>query len=118
VGFGTAVRSTRKDLGLTLEETAERAGVTPNYLGRIENEKVDPSLSVAIAVAKAVRVPLGELAERGPQRRGEDGRKKGRTFSSEAQELAALYDRMPLEIQERLLPLVQVFHHRLTRRRR
>lgn len=68
MGFGTAVRAKRKERGLTLEQLSERSKITPNYLGRIENEQVDPSLSVVLSIARALRASVSELAERGTDR--------------------------------------------------
>ena len=39
MGFGTCVRAKRKACGLTLEQLSERSRITPNYLGRIENDE-------------------------------------------------------------------------------
>jgi transcriptional regulator with XRE-family HTH domain len=51
----------RRALGLTLERLAERAGMTPNYIGTIENGKRDPSLSTLLRLADALEIPLSDL---------------------------------------------------------
>ncbi len=61
MSFGAELRRRRKALRLTLEQVAERAGLSPNYVGSIENGRRDPSLSTVLALAKALRVPVGEL---------------------------------------------------------
>jgi transcriptional regulator with XRE-family HTH domain len=61
VSFGTTIRRKREALGLTLEEVAERSKLSPNYIGTVENGRRDPSLSTVLALAKALRVPAGEL---------------------------------------------------------
>ena len=51
----------REAEGLTLEELAERAGLTPNYIGNIENGQRDPSLSTVLKLASALRIEPGEF---------------------------------------------------------
>ncbi len=59
--FGREVRRRRSALGLTLEQLAERSGLTPNYIGTVENGRRDPSLSTVLALAKGLGVTAGEL---------------------------------------------------------
>jgi transcriptional regulator with XRE-family HTH domain len=59
--FGRGIRRRRDTLGLTLEQLAARANLTPNYIGAIENGKRDPSLSTLQALARGLSVPVGEL---------------------------------------------------------
>lgn len=59
--FGVFVRKRREKLGLTLEQLAERAGLSPNYIGILENGKRTPSLSSIIALAKGLSVSPSEL---------------------------------------------------------
>ncbi len=68
--FGQEVRRRREAAGLTLEALAERAGLTPNYIGGIEMGKRDPSLSTVLSLARGLGVPpadlLGGLKELSP----------------------------------------------------
>jgi transcriptional regulator with XRE-family HTH domain len=119
MGFGASVRSRRQEHGLTLERLAERAAITPNYLGRIENEKVDPSLSVVIAIAAALSVTVGELVDddAAPPKRGSAA---NRTYA-ETLEVARLLERLPLDVRETLLPALSAVALRINpqpRRRR
>lgn len=66
VKFGLEVRRRRKELNLTLEQLAERAGLTPHYIGAIENGYRDPSLSTVDKLARALGVPKGVLLGRAP----------------------------------------------------
>jgi transcriptional regulator with XRE-family HTH domain len=59
--FGREVRRLRKLANLTLEELAARCGVTPNYIGSIENGHRDPSLATIEAIASGLGVAVGEL---------------------------------------------------------
>jgi len=59
--IGKTIRRRRNALGLSIETLAETCGITPNYLGSVELDKRDPSLSTMLAIAKGLRVPPGEL---------------------------------------------------------
>jgi transcriptional regulator with XRE-family HTH domain len=48
-------------LGRSCELQAERSKLSPNYIGTVESGHRDPSLSTVLALAKALRVPAGEL---------------------------------------------------------
>lgn len=61
LAFGREVRRSRIALGLTLEQLAERSGLTPNYIGTVENGRRDPSLSTVLALARGLGVAPGEL---------------------------------------------------------
>jgi transcriptional regulator with XRE-family HTH domain len=70
VEFGREVRRRREAAGLTLEALAERAGLTPNYIGGIEMGRRDPSLSTVLSLARGLRISpadlLGGLGELSP----------------------------------------------------
>ncbi|MNJ41053.1 helix-turn-helix transcriptional regulator [Paenibacillus fonticola] len=53
----------RKELKLTQLELAEKAKVTRQTINAIENNKYDPTLRLAIRIAKIVGVPVEELFE-------------------------------------------------------
>ncbi len=61
MSFGREIKRRREALGWTLEELAERAKLSPNYIGTIENGRRDPSLSTVLALAKGLKVAPGEL---------------------------------------------------------
>jgi transcriptional regulator with XRE-family HTH domain len=56
-GFGEEVRRRREARGFTIEQLAERAGLTPNYVGTVETGKRDPSLSTVLGLANGLRAP-------------------------------------------------------------
>jgi transcriptional regulator with XRE-family HTH domain len=120
MGFGAGVREKRKERGLTLEQLSERTNVTPNYLGRVENEKVDPSLSIALAIAAALRTSIGELTGHGPAERGGSGgaRQARRALHPDTREVASLYESLPLDVQEALLPTLRAIADRIAKGRR
>jgi transcriptional regulator with XRE-family HTH domain len=98
---GKEVRRRREALGLTLEVLAERAGLTPNYVGTVENGKRDPSLSTILALAKGLHVPPAELL--GVKELGPAGVEAGRLFEAAAP-----------DVQDAVLKLLRA----VTRRRR
>jgi len=61
--LGTNLRDARKRLGLTQEEVAERSGVHPTEVSRIEAGKRDPRISTLLRLARALEVRPGELLE-------------------------------------------------------
>lgn len=59
--LGAHLRDLRHVRGERLVETAERAGISPQYLSEIERGCKEPSSEMIEAVAGALDVPLGEL---------------------------------------------------------
>ena len=55
------IRSRRKELGLSQEELAKRCGVTRQTVNAIENNKYDPTLSLAFCLARELRLTVDEL---------------------------------------------------------
>lgn len=55
------IRSRRKELGLSQEELANRCGVTRQTINAIENNKYDPTLSLAFNLARELKVTVDEL---------------------------------------------------------
>jgi transcriptional regulator with XRE-family HTH domain len=90
------VRRRRKELGLTLEQLAERADMSSNYLGAVERGAANPSLSTVRAIAQALGISPGELF-------GEV-----QDLSPAAREVAALFELVSRDIQRLLLPLLRV----------
>jgi transcriptional regulator with XRE-family HTH domain len=113
MGFGARVRAKRKASGLTLERLSERSRITPNYLGRIENEKVDPSLSVVLALAQALKASVGELVDAQPAPDARKRKSRPQSVSADALEIAAIYDRLPLDVRETVAPALQAIARRL-----
>ena len=59
--LGDRLRGIRHDRGERLADTAERAGVSPQYLSEIERGLKEPSSEMIAAVAGALEVTLVEL---------------------------------------------------------
>ncbi|NJE25518.1 CBS domain-containing protein [Thermococcus sp. MV5] len=49
------IKKLRKELGITQEELAERAGVTQAYIAKLESGKVDPRLSTFNRILRALK---------------------------------------------------------------
>lgn len=58
-----ALPAWRKANGLTQKELAERAGCSPTLIALIETGERQPGLMNAIAIAKALGIPLGAIAQ-------------------------------------------------------
>ena len=55
------IRELRKALGLSQEELARRCGVSRQTVNAIENDKYDPTLSLAFRLADELRLTVDEL---------------------------------------------------------
>ena len=55
------IRSLRTDKGLSQEELARRCGVTRQTVNAIENNKYDPTLSLAFRLADALGTTVDAL---------------------------------------------------------
>jgi transcriptional regulator with XRE-family HTH domain len=80
---------------LTLEALAERAGLTPNYIGGVEMGKRDPSLSTVLSLARGLNVPASDLL----------GGVKD--LSPAAVEAGRLFESAPPDIQDAVLRLLR-----------
>jgi len=58
---GELLRDARADRGETLAETAQRAGVSPQYLSEVERGLKEPSSEMIAAIAGALDTSLIEL---------------------------------------------------------
>lgn len=55
------IRNRRKELGLSQEELAKKCGVARQTVNAIENNKYDPTLSLAFNLARELQVTVDEL---------------------------------------------------------
>lgn len=55
------LRKSRRKLGLTQAELAEKAGVNPNYYSRIERGEVRPSVEILHRVIKALGAKSSDI---------------------------------------------------------
>ena len=58
------IKRRRTALGLSQRALAKRVGVSDAYITQLETRvRINPSLAVLKALAKALKIPLGELLE-------------------------------------------------------
>ena len=55
------IRTRRKELGLSQEDLARQCGVSRQTVNAIENNKYDPTLSLAFRLAKILGLTVDEL---------------------------------------------------------
>ncbi|MDU7630754.1 MAG: helix-turn-helix transcriptional regulator [Lachnospiraceae bacterium] len=55
------IKDKRKEIGLSQEELAKRCGVTRQTINAIENNKYDPTLTLAFKLAKELNITVDEL---------------------------------------------------------
>lgn len=72
------VRATRLNRGMTQEQLAEAADITPAYLQRVEYGRVNISVVTLVALAEALEVRLDTLVEPARLERGRPGRPRRR----------------------------------------
>lgn len=61
--LGQRIQNIRKDRKITLDVLAKLSGVSQSYLSRIENGKHDPTFSVLLQIARALKVQVAYLYE-------------------------------------------------------
>jgi transcriptional regulator with XRE-family HTH domain len=95
--FALEVRRRRELLGMTVEELAERSGLTPNYIGDIENNHRDPSLPTVVGLARGLGVEPWELFGDIPG------------VSAAAAEMGRLCELVPLDIRKAVFTIIRFF---------
>lgn len=60
-GIGRRVREHRANLGMTLEDLAERASRHPTYIGQVERGGKRASLGTLVALARALDISVADL---------------------------------------------------------
>ena len=58
---GDGIRRSRQEHGWTQALLADKAGLSPNYIARLERGELGPSLFVADRICEALAIPLEEL---------------------------------------------------------
>ncbi|HEM7507399.1 TPA: helix-turn-helix transcriptional regulator [Providencia rettgeri] len=61
LNIGLAMKQCRDAKNLTLQEMAEKSGLTKSYLSRIENSQRDPTISALEKISLALDIPLNIL---------------------------------------------------------
>jgi transcriptional regulator with XRE-family HTH domain len=63
--LGQRLRALRSARGWTLEELAERSGLSKPFLSRLESGSRQPSIAAVLTLARVYGVPMGSLFESG-----------------------------------------------------
>lgn len=61
--LGNRIQTLRKERKLTLNQLASLANISQGYLSKVENGKHDPTFSVLLQIARALKVQVGYLYE-------------------------------------------------------
>lgn len=61
LNLGRTIRKARRDLDLTQEALAYRAGLSPKHVGEIERANKDPRITTILKLAEALELRAGEL---------------------------------------------------------
>lgn len=61
--IGERIRKLRKERGWTLDQLAQKAGVTKGFLSRVENQKTGIGAVVLFRIARALDVSTDRLLE-------------------------------------------------------
>jgi len=61
VAFGRTVRRARRELDLSQEALAHRAGLSAKHVGEIERANKDPRVTTVLRLARALELRSGEL---------------------------------------------------------
>ena len=61
------IRERRRELGVSQEELAKRCGVSRQTVNAIENNKYDPTLSLAFRLARELAVTVDQLFSGGQE---------------------------------------------------
>ena len=61
--FGAVLRRLRTDRRFTIEEAAQRGGVTANYLGDVERGQRNPTMKVVARILAGLQVSWMQFAE-------------------------------------------------------
>ena len=59
--FGQRLREQRQNQGLTMEQLADKANLSTNFIGAIERGLKEPSLSTLISILNALDIPADVL---------------------------------------------------------
>lgn len=61
VNMENVIRNKRKEKGISQEKLAKRCGVSRQTINAIENDKYDPTLSLAFRLARELGLAVDEL---------------------------------------------------------
>ena len=66
--FGANLKRLRKARGLSRQELADRIRATVGYVEKLEANRINPYLSVAVRLADALKIRLEKFLEKSPEK--------------------------------------------------
>lgn len=63
IDIGPRLRERRKSLNLTLDEVAQRSGLTKGFISEVERNRVSPSVASLLAICEVLTIKIGDLFE-------------------------------------------------------
>ena len=105
---GEKIKRLREGAGLTIEQLAERAGMKPEDLERIEQEMISPALGVLTKVCDGLGVRLGRFFDMGPRKyyalvRSSDEKVATRVASKSGADYGYEYTSLGFEKRQRVM---------------
>lgn len=80
IDMENVIRDRRKELGLSQEELAKKCGVSRQTVNAIENNKYDPTLSLAFSLARELVITVDELFNHRKMETQHKGKEPFKTF--------------------------------------
>ncbi|MDR2255327.1 MAG: helix-turn-helix domain-containing protein [Arthrobacter sp.] len=61
LAIGAKLRAARQAAHMTMDQTAEAAGITKGFLSRVERDLTSPSVASLVTLCQVLSLPIGEL---------------------------------------------------------
>lgn len=108
LAVGEKIKRLREGSGLGLDELADRAGIEPFELERIEQDMISPALGVLTKICDGLGVRLGHFFDQGPRKyyalvRADDRGSTTRFASKSGTEFGYEYHSLGSEKRERVM---------------
>lgn len=105
---GEKIRRLREGAGLSVEQLAERSGMQPEELERIEREMISPALGVLTKICDGLGVRLGRFFDMGPRKyyalvRSSDEKVATRVASKSGADYGYEYTSLGFEKRQRVM---------------
>ena len=68
--LGQKIRNRREELGLTQPELSEKSGVSQPYISLLEKNRINPSVTYAVKISKALAISVEELIDERADKNG------------------------------------------------
>ncbi|MCK6588224.1 MAG: helix-turn-helix domain-containing protein, partial [Polyangiaceae bacterium] len=98
--FGEFVRTLRQELGITIEELAERADLSNNHVSEIERAKTNPRLDTIEALAAALGLAPRALVD--------ETQAEAEAFGPKGREFVSLFEPLPPDLQADIVLILRM----------